>query len=256
MKIVSWNIRGLGGLEKRKEVRKLVGDLCPFILCLQETKLQFFDASLSSSLWGTSSHAFSYRPSVGASGGLVTLWDSSEVEVWSSESRDHVLWIHGRFISSGVEFSVANVYAPGEDGAKQRLWVSLSARIQSLGRSRICVCGDFNAVKHVDERRSTRVGYRNLDHIPFSRFIEDNNLVDLPLQGRSFTWFKGDGFSMSRLDRFLLSEEWCLVWPNCQQVARLRGLSDHCALVLSDREEDWGPKPSRMIKCWRDIPGY
>jgi hypothetical protein len=95
-----------------------------------------------------------------------------------------------------------------------------------------------------------------LDHVPFNRFIEDNNLVDLPLHGRKFTWFKGDGLSMSRLDRFLLSEEWCLVWPNCKQVARLRSLSDHCALVLSASEEDWGPRPSRMLKCWRDIPGY
>lgn len=151
---------------------------------------------------------------------------------------------------------MANVYAPCEDGAKQRLWASLTARLQSLGRRRICVCGDFNAVKHVDERRSSRVGHRSLDHIPFSQFIDDNSLVDLPLQGRKFTWFKGDGLSMSRLDRFLLSEEWCLDWPNCQQVARLRGLSDHCALVLSESEDDWGPKPSRMLKCWRDIPGY
>jgi hypothetical protein len=95
-----------------------------------------------------------------------------------------------------------------------------------------------------------------LDHVPFNRFIDDNNLVDLPLIGRKFTWFKGDGLSMSRLDRFLLSKEWCLDWPNCQQVARLRGLSDHCALVLSANEEDWEPRPSRMLKCWRDIPGY
>jgi hypothetical protein len=50
MKIVSWNTRGLGGLEKRKEVRKLVGDLRPSILCLQETKLQAWDVSLCSSL--------------------------------------------------------------------------------------------------------------------------------------------------------------------------------------------------------------
>ncbi|WJX25077.1 hypothetical protein P8452_14152 [Trifolium repens] len=256
MKIVSWNIRGLGGLEKRKEVRKLIGDLGPSILCLQETKLQSCDASLVLALWGSSPHAFSYRPSVGASGGLVTIWDSSEVDVWSSESHDHVLWCHGRFITSGVEFFVANVYAPCEDGAKRRLWDSLSARLQSLGRSRICVCGDFNAVKLVDERRSSRVGPRSVDHIPLSRFIEDNSLVDLPLHGRKFTWYKGDGLSMSRLDRFLLSEEWCMVWPNCKQVARLRSLSDHCALVLSESEEDWGPRPARMLKCWRDIPGY
>jgi exonuclease III len=139
-------------LEKRNEVRKLVGDMNPSIVCLQETKLQTCDVFLCSSLWGNSSHAFSYQPSVGASGGLLTLWDPSEVEVWSSESRDYVLWCHGRFISSGEEFFVANVYVPCDDGAKQRLWDSLSERIQALGQSRVCICGDFNVVKHVEER--------------------------------------------------------------------------------------------------------
>ncbi|GAU41823.1 hypothetical protein TSUD_299890 [Trifolium subterraneum] len=61
---------------------------------------------------------------------------------------------------------------------------------------------------------------------------------------------------MSRLDRFLLTDEWCLAWPNCTQTARLRGLSDHCSLVLSADKDDWGPRPSRMLKCWRDVPGY
>lgn len=37
MKLISWNVRGLGGVEKRKEVHKLVGEKHPFILCLQET---------------------------------------------------------------------------------------------------------------------------------------------------------------------------------------------------------------------------
>ncbi|GAU50621.1 hypothetical protein TSUD_410220 [Trifolium subterraneum] len=205
--IISWNIRGLGGLEEQKEVRKLVGDLSPVILCLQETNLQTCDDFLCSTLWGNSPHSFSFRPSIGASGGLLIIWDTSEVEVWSTESREHVMWCHGRFTKYGEEFYVVNVYASCDDGAKQGLWDSLSARIQSLGR-------------------------------------------------RRFTWFKGDGLSMSRLDRFLLSEEWCLAWPNCKQTARLRGFSDHCSLVLSANEEDWGPRPSRMLKCWRDVPGY
>ncbi|GAU27940.1 hypothetical protein TSUD_146550 [Trifolium subterraneum] len=157
-----------------------------------------------------------------ASGGLLSIWDSSEVEVWSTESREHVLWCHGRFIKSNEEFYVANVYAPCDARAKQRLWDSLSFRIQSLGRQRVCVCGDFNVVKSLDERRSLR----------------------------------GDGLSMSRLDRFLLSEEWCLTWPYCKQEARLRGVSDHCPLILSANEEDWGPRPSRMLKCWNLVPGY
>jgi len=39
MRLVSWNVRGLGGLEKRKEVKDLVKEKLPFVLCLQETKL-------------------------------------------------------------------------------------------------------------------------------------------------------------------------------------------------------------------------
>lgn len=33
MKIMSWNIRGLGGFEKRKEVRSLMGEKNPDVLC-------------------------------------------------------------------------------------------------------------------------------------------------------------------------------------------------------------------------------
>ncbi|GAU47037.1 hypothetical protein TSUD_239950 [Trifolium subterraneum] len=40
------------------------------------------------------------------------------------------------------------------------------------------------------------------------------------------------------------------------EVSWMRGLSDHCPLVLSADEEDWGPRPSRMLKCWKDVPGY
>jgi len=95
------------------------------------------------------------------------------------------------------------------------------------------------------------------DNAPsFNNFIDGNNLLDLPLCGRRYTWFKGDGISMSRLDRFLLSEEWCLRWPNCLQVALLRGISDHNPLQLSVDEENWAPRLSRMLKCWQDMPGY
>ncbi|GAU49673.1 hypothetical protein TSUD_91110 [Trifolium subterraneum] len=256
MKIISWNIRGLGGVEKRKEVRKLVGDLNPLIVCIQETKLQNCEDFLCVSLSGSSPYAFSFQPSVGAAGGLLTLWDPAEIEMWSTASSEDVLWCHGRFSKTDEEFFLANVYAPCEAGAKQVLLDSLSGRLQALEGKRVFVCGDFNAVRRVDERQSRRARPSSVDHIPFNRFIDENNLVDLPLSGRKFTWFKGDGLPMSRLDRFLLSEDWCLSWPNCNQIAQLRGLSDHCPLVLTTKEENWGPRPSRMLKCWKNNPDY
>jgi hypothetical protein len=111
---------------------------------------------------------------------------------------------------------VANVYAPCGPDAKQGLWDALSLRLRSLVGLRVCVCVDFNAVRNTAERRSSSAGQRSLDLLGFNRFIDENFLVNLPLCGRKYTWYIGDGRSMSRLDRFLLSEERCLSWPNCK----------------------------------------
>jgi len=112
MKLLSWNVRGLGSLEKRKEVRSLVKEKRPLILCIKETKLQRCDVDVCLSVWDGQQASFSFRPSLGASGGLLTIWDSAEVEVWSSACFDHVLSIHGRFILANEEFYLFNVYAP------------------------------------------------------------------------------------------------------------------------------------------------
>jgi len=81
MKIISWNVRGLGGFEKRREVCQLITKKKPFIVYIQETKLSVFDEVLCKSLWGDLNVSFSFEPSIGAAGGLSTLWDCTEVEV-------------------------------------------------------------------------------------------------------------------------------------------------------------------------------
>jgi hypothetical protein len=108
------------------------GEKNPLVICMQETKLQHCDDVLGLSLWGSSPHAFSFRPSVGSSGGVLTECDSTEIEVWSSVSRDHAMWCHGQFKESNEEFYMANVYTPCDPRAKQVLWDSLSARLHSL----------------------------------------------------------------------------------------------------------------------------
>jgi len=72
----------------------------------------------------------------------------------------------------------------------------------------VCVCGDFNAIRCVEERRSVSSVFHQAGPDNFNGFISNNFLVDLPLRGRTYTWYRGDGRSMSRIDRFLLFEHW------------------------------------------------
>jgi hypothetical protein len=65
--------------------------------------------------------------------------------------------------------------------------------------------GDFNAVCRGDERS----GINNVDGvatsteiIEFRSFLEELELVDLPLLGRQFTWYQASGRAMIELIEF------------------------------------------------------
>jgi exonuclease III len=114
------------------------------------------------------------------------------------------------------------------------------------------VVEDFNAVREESERRGVSEHIRREEMEDFDDFISETKLIDLPLHGRRFTWYRVGGRSMSRIDRFLISEAWNGEWHNCKQWCLDKELSDHCPIMLSEMERNWGPKPFRMLSCWKE----
>ena len=115
-----------------------------------------------------------------------------------------------------------------------------------------CVVGDFNSVRRQEERKSmiSVIDYSR-EIKGFNEFIERSELVDIPLVGRKFTWYKPNGLVKSRIDRVLVSKEWLEAWPHCQQFVLKRSISDHCAVVLKQVFVDWGPRPFRSLDVWQ-----
>ena len=71
----------------------------------------------------------------------------------------------------------------------------------------------------------------------FSNVIEDLELRDLPLQGGPFTWSGGlNNLSKSRLDHFLISEDWEGHFGGAVQSVLPRPISNHFPILL-DRGE-------------------
>lgn len=62
---------------------------------------------------------------------------------------------------------------------------------------RICIAGDFNAIRFEEERIGENENSRREDMESFNEFILRLDLFDLPLHGRKFTWSRSCGSAMS-----------------------------------------------------------
>ena len=71
--VLCWNIRGLNADKKRLALSNAIQSSGCAIICLQETKMQMFDASTLKLICPKRFDKFAYIPSVGASGRIVTI---------------------------------------------------------------------------------------------------------------------------------------------------------------------------------------
>ncbi|GKV07422.1 hypothetical protein SLEP1_g19203 [Rubroshorea leprosula] len=148
--------------------------------------------------------------------------------------------------------NVLNVYSPCHLTGKRALREEVMSLIRSR-KGKWCIGGDFNAVRSVEERAGCKEVLREMSE--FNCFIHDARLVDLTLVGRKYTWYNFNGQSMSRIDRFSLSEEWLMKCSDVKQWGLRRTVSDHCPVMLKNDRIDWGPKPFRFFDVWLEQLG-
>ncbi|GKU94423.1 hypothetical protein SLEP1_g7921 [Rubroshorea leprosula] len=239
---------GLGNMVKKRELGRLVQVEKPNLLFLQETKLEGVEEGLCKKLWYSNDFDWIMKSSIGASGGLICMWDKSLFVKLGEFTRDGYLGIKGQWgVKKEVCFFV-NIYAPNERKKKAALWDELRQRIVEEG-GRWMLTGDFNAVRSMDERRGkTR---ESADMKDFDLFIETARLVDSKLINQKFTWYRPDGTAMSRLDKILMTVEISSTGGEWVQQGLKRNISDHCAIVLKTRTTDWGPKPFQVLDAWQ-----
>lgn len=117
------------------------------------------------------------------------------------------------------------------------------------------VAGDFNLLLEASDKNNSNINRRNLGR--FRRFVNEVELKDVHLHGRSFTWSnERDQPTMSKLDRVLVSVDWEAAFPNCFMQARSTDISDHCPLLLSTNVASTHKRRFHFERFWIKIPGY
>nr|GEZ26618.1 RNA-directed DNA polymerase, eukaryota [Tanacetum cinerariifolium] len=167
------SINGLGGKEKKQWVNTLCHSHQVNFLSLQETKMVSFDVFVVRAFWGNMLFDFATSLAHGRPGGILCVWDNSLFHKKRTYSTDHCLCVEG---------------------------------VINRWHGETIVMGDFNEVRFTLERYGS--SFHSLNAAEFNSFIASSQLIDVPLGGYSFTWSEKYASKMSKLDRFLVSQEW------------------------------------------------
>ena len=130
-----------------------------------------------------------------------------------------------------------NVYAPQETVKKRLLW-NENLNYMYHHTCPFIIFGDFNVVRDQSERLGSMFCLTSANDL--NRFIIDGDLVIVPLGGYSFTRVSRQGNKLSKLDRFLVSEEVLDKFSSIYTEAFATVVSDHRPIILKTDMHDFG----------------
>ncbi|RVW39533.1 Transposon TX1 uncharacterized 149 kDa protein [Vitis vinifera] len=177
--------------------------------------------------------------------------DNRVLEKLEVESGGYSISVHFRNCANGFYWIFSGVYGSVIGCEKEDFWEELGA-IRGLWEDPWCIGGDFNTVRFLKERRNAPRLIAEMRR--FSEVIGELGLRDFPLAGGPFTWIGGlNSQASSRLDRFLISDQWEDHFSAITQSALPHLVFDHNPIVLEARGFSSGKSPFKLKALKKDL---
>ena len=163
IKILFWNIRGLNSQEKWDAVRDKISESACQVLCLQETKRETFDYFYIKRFCPKPLDQFAFFPSVGASGGLLTVWNSSIFVGSIVQMNSYAITVKLVCKLDNKTFHVTNIYGPANPAQKLG-FVTWLINLDSSEFDDWVLGGDFNLIRN-PEKEQARWRHGRNEHV-------------------------------------------------------------------------------------------
>ncbi|GJV72922.1 RNA-directed DNA polymerase, eukaryota, reverse transcriptase zinc-binding domain protein, partial [Tanacetum coccineum] len=189
----------------------------------------------------------------GRSGGLISMCDPntfSKEEIWCDDS---FIIVKGHWKNAvGICFMI-NVYGPQDPHTKSALWNKL-ADFMHNHNGKFILFGDLNVVRNEQERFGSIFSSYDANHL--NAFIDSSGLIDLSIGGCYYTWMNKAGTKLSKLDRFLISDDILEAIPDIRITALDRLWSDHTPILFHVKKSNFGPSPFKLYNSWLLRDGF
>lgn len=171
------------------------------IVCIQETKLDVIDQVLINEMLGSQYFTFSYLPAMQTRGGILIVCRAPDATLTPSHVGDFSVTVY--IMIDELSWHLTLVYGPQADQDKVQFLDELHTIRASIPAPWM-ITGDFNLLLDTTDKSNANVNRRNIS--PFRRFIDVEELKDIHLHGRRYTWSnERTNPTLENLDRFLVS---------------------------------------------------
>ena len=228
--ILNWNLRGINSQVRWDNIRLKVDELNCNIICFQETKREFIDHSYIHNFCPRRFNKFAYVPSIGNSGGLLIIWNGSLFDGVMLHQEKFQLTVQLRCKISNQTWFLTNVSGPTiqEDRANFITWLN---NLDSSSMDLWMILGDFNLIRSPNDRNRDGGDVNNM--LLFNRIIQQLDLEEIPIKGRSYTWSNmQDSPLLEKLDWIFTNVDWTTKFPNTMALPLARLTSDHIPIQV------------------------
>ena len=180
--ILCWNVRGLNSDKKLLALSNAISSSGCAIVCLLETKKPFIDLAFIKSFCPKRFNKFAFVPSRGASGGILTVWNSSVFSGVVTLTTDFALGIRFTNTLSAQAWPLYNIYGPCA-GPERDVYTRWLYDLDIQAQEDCILLGDFNYIRGPENRN--KPGGDISDMVTFNDIIIKLNLIELPIKGRA-----------------------------------------------------------------------
>ena len=144
------------------------------------------------------------------------IWDSNKFECVEKVVGSFSVSVKLESMEEG-SFWLTSVYGPINSLWSKDFLMELQ-NLYGLAYTKWCKGGDFNVIRRSVEKLGGSGITLNMRR--FDELIRELELFDPPLRNASFTWSNLQDVPIcKRLDRFLFTFEWDILFPHCTQEA-------------------------------------
>ncbi|GJR86507.1 RNA-directed DNA polymerase, eukaryota, reverse transcriptase zinc-binding domain protein [Tanacetum coccineum] len=178
LKLASWNIRGVGTMDKQDEIQKLMLESNLSLLAILETRAKRKEVdriySKVFNRWKLSTNMNAYnkwcRIGVG--------WNSNVIDIHFLFSSWHVMFCLVETVQEKTKFFCSFVYAANNDKERAELWKDLANQKHIVNGRPWVLLGDFNVTLHV-HKHSAGSSVITQEIQDFKDCMSNNKLKDI-----------------------------------------------------------------------------